>query len=157
MIVNQEVMESPRILSSQIQTPMVFIPDQYAERNPFKINSDKFPKNSQFLRSSKICHSVHSYAEAVLTFVNKIEKFSFVAHAFGGLAAVHLYNYYWTGLDNVTSEKLIQVVNSPFKGNPAAGTLALIGQMYQMDCKYYPLSPHFTLLWVDWNKRKDTK
>eukprot|EP00026_Physarum_polycephalum_P003745 Phypoly_transcript_03759.p2 GENE.Phypoly_transcript_03759~~Phypoly_transcript_03759.p2 ORF type:complete len:242 (+),score=22.42 Phypoly_transcript_03759:1371-2096(+) len=134
----------------QVNTPVVFIPDQYAERNPFKINSDKFPKNSQFFRSSKICHSAHSYAEAIATFVEKsdLRKFTLVAHAFGGIAALHLYNNYWTGLDNVTSDKLIQIVNAPFTGTPAAGTLAMIGQIYQMDCTFSPLSPDIAALWL---------
>ncbi len=63
-------------------------------------------------------------------FARKIAKFvyeegihscSIIGHSQGGLAALHLYTYYWSCLDNgVSSRRILQSVGSPYLGSPLA-------------------------------------
>ncbi len=47
-------------------------------------------------------------------------SFGVVAHSQGGMAALHLYTYYASGLDHATGPRLIQSVCSPYQGTPLA-------------------------------------
>lgn len=65
---------------------------------------------------------------------NNVHGCSIIAHSQGGLAALHLYTYYWSCLDNVGSGRLIQSVGSPYQGTPLAGNLAAIGDVFGAGC-----------------------
>merc|ERR1719330_1506109 len=67
---------------------------------------------------------------------NNIESCGIIAHSQGGLAALHLYEYYWSCLDEAQSggSHLIQSIGSPYKGSPLQGSLAAIGDIFGILC-----------------------
>jgi hypothetical protein len=50
------------------------------------------------------------------------------------MASLHLYNYYWSGLDNAIGSRLIQSVGTPYKGTNLAGVLAALGGIFGVGC-----------------------
>jgi hypothetical protein len=61
-------------------------------------------------------------------------SFGVVAHSQGGAASLHLYTYYWSGLDWSSGSRLIQSVGTPYRGTALAGNLALLGQIFGAGC-----------------------
>lgn len=47
-------------------------------------------------------------------------SYGIVAHSQGGAAALHLYTFYWSGLDFAEGPRLIQSVGTPYQGTPLA-------------------------------------
>ncbi len=75
------------------------------------------------------------FAQLILGFGSTWHDYGIVAHSQGGLASLHLYTYYWSGLDYVTSgSRLIQSVGSPYQGTNIAGVLASIGSWFGVGC-----------------------
>lgn len=74
---------------------------------------------------------IHEFAEE-----NNIESCGIIAHSQGGLAALHLYEYYWSCLNEAQSggSHLIQSIGSPYKGSPLQGSLAAIGDIFGILC-----------------------
>lgn len=61
-------------------------------------------------------------------------SFGVVAHSQGGAASLHLYTYYWSGLDYSSGSRLIQSVGTPYQGTALAGSLAMIGSVFGAGC-----------------------
>ena len=60
---------------------------------------------------------------------------SIIAHSQGGAAALHLYSYYWSCLDNAPSSgRLIQTIGTPFQGSALAGNAAVLGSVFGIGC-----------------------
>lgn len=74
------------------------------------------------------------FAQRIKTFGNTWNSYGIVAHSQGGMAALHLYNYYWSGLDYATGNRLIQSVGTPYKGTNLAGILATLGSWFGVGC-----------------------
>lgn len=74
------------------------------------------------------------FAQRIKTFGNTWNSYGIVAHSQGGMASLHLYNYYWSGLDNATGNRLIQSVGTPYKGTNLAGILATLGSWFGVGC-----------------------
>jgi len=75
------------------------------------------------------------FAQLILSFGSAWHDYGIVAHSQGGLASLHLYTYYWSGLDYVTSgTRLIQSVGSPYQGTNIAGILATMGSWFGVGC-----------------------
>ncbi len=75
------------------------------------------------------------FAQLILAFGSTWHDYGIVAHSQGGLASLHLYTYYWSGLDYVTSgSRLIQSVGSPYQGTNVAGILASMGSWFGAGC-----------------------
>ena len=74
------------------------------------------------------------FANLIKTFGATWNSFGIVAHSQGGAAALHLYNYYWSGLDNATGARLIQSVGTPFQGTALAGNAAVLGSIFGVGC-----------------------
>lgn len=74
------------------------------------------------------------FAQRIKTFGNTWNSYGIVAHSQGGMASLHLYNYYWSGLDNATGNRLIQSVGTPYKGTNLAGILATLGNWFGVGC-----------------------
>lgn len=62
------------------------------------------------------------------------KSFGVIAHSQGGLAALHLYTFYWSGLDWARGARLIQSVGSPYQGTALAGELAALGDIFGSGC-----------------------
>lgn len=74
------------------------------------------------------------FAQRIRTFGAQWNSFGTVAHSQGGAAALHLYTYYWSGLDNATGNRLMQSVGTPYQGTNLAGILATVGNWFGVAC-----------------------
>ncbi|MBI2839523.1 MAG: conditioned medium factor [Acidobacteria bacterium] len=74
------------------------------------------------------------FARLIQSFGANNSSFGVVAHSQGGCASLHLYTYYWSGLDYATGSRLIQSVGTPYQGTSLAGNLALLGQIFGVGC-----------------------
>ena len=75
------------------------------------------------------------FAQLIRNSGANLPSFGIVAHSQGGAASLHLYTYYWSGLDNATGgTRLIQSVGTPYQGTALAGNLALLGQIFGAGC-----------------------
>jgi hypothetical protein len=74
------------------------------------------------------------FANLIRNFGAAYPSFGIVAHSQGGAASLHLYTYYWSGLDYATGSRLIQSVGTPYQGTALAGNLALLGQIFGAGC-----------------------
>ena len=75
------------------------------------------------------------FARLIQSFGATWNSFGVVAHSQGGAASLHLYHYYWSGLDNVAgSGRLIQSVGTPYQGTNLSGILASMGSWFGVGC-----------------------
>jgi hypothetical protein len=74
------------------------------------------------------------FANLIRTYGNQFSSFGAVAHSQGGAASLHLYTYYWSGLDYSSGSRLIQSVGTPYRGTALAGNLAVLGQIFGAGC-----------------------
>ncbi len=75
------------------------------------------------------------FAQRIKTFGANLPSYGIVAHSQGGAASLHLYTYYWSGLDSATGgSRLIQSVGTPYRGTALAGNLAAIGSVFGAGC-----------------------
>ncbi len=76
------------------------------------------------------------FARRIRDFGAQYSSFGVVAHSQGGAASLHLYTYYWSGLDYSSGSRLIQSVGTPYQGTPLAGNLAALGNVFGVGCGY---------------------
>ena len=90
------------------------------------------------------------FANLIRNFGAAYPSFGIVAHSQGGAASLHLYTYYWSGLDSATGgTRLIQSVGTPYQGTALAGNLALLGQIFGAGCgTNYDLSYSGAASWL---------
>ena len=79
------------------------------------------------------------FALNILAQAAPMKSFGIVAHSQGGNAALHLLNFYWSGLDWALAgtrggDRLIQTVGSPFQGTALAGNAAVLGDIFGFGC-----------------------
>jgi hypothetical protein len=74
------------------------------------------------------------FAQLIRNYGNQFSSFGVVAHSQGGAASLHLYTYYWSGLDYSTGSRLIQSVGTPYQGTALAGMAAVLGQIFGVGC-----------------------
>lgn len=74
------------------------------------------------------------FARLIGNFGANLDSFGVVAHSQGGAASVHLYSFYWSGLDNAGPGRLIQSVGTPYQGTALAGNLAALGAVFGAGC-----------------------
>jgi pimeloyl-ACP methyl ester carboxylesterase len=99
--------------------------------NPW--NPAQFANSVQFLDANQN-RSHDQFAQLIRNFGASFPSFGIVAHSQGGAAALHLYTYYWSGLDYATGSRLIQTVGTPYQGTALAGNLALLGSIFGAGC-----------------------
>ncbi len=93
------------------------------------------------------------FAQLILAQSAGLKSFGVVAHSQGGLASLHLYTFYWSGLnwsDAATAgTRRLQSVGSPYQGTPLAGNLAILGQIFGFGCgSVFDLSYDGASLWL---------
>lgn len=90
------------------------------------------------------------FANLIKNFGASLPSFGIVAHSQGGAASLHLYTYYWSGLDYATGgTRLIQSVGTPYRGTALAGNLALLGQIFGAGCgSNYDLTYNGAAAWL---------
>lgn len=74
------------------------------------------------------------FAQLIRNYGNNFSSFGAIAHSQGGAASLHLYTYYWSGLDYSSGARLIQSVGTPYQGTALAGNLALLGEIFGVGC-----------------------
>ncbi|WP_295915123.1 choice-of-anchor X domain-containing protein [uncultured Xanthomonas sp.] len=74
------------------------------------------------------------FAQRLAQFGSQWNSFGTVAHSQGGMAALHLYVYYWSGLDNASGGRVMQSVGTPYQGTNLAGILATVGSWFGVGC-----------------------
>lgn len=78
--------------------------------------------------------SHNQFAQLIGNYGNNFSSFGAIAHSQGGAASLHLYTYYWSGLDYSSGNRLIQSVGTPYQGTALAGILAVLGQIFGAGC-----------------------
>jgi len=78
--------------------------------------------------------SHNQFAQRIDTFGDQFSSFGAVAHSQGGAASLHLYAYYWSGLDYSSGSRRIQSVGTPYQGTALAGDLAVLGSIFGVGC-----------------------
>ena len=64
-----------------------------------------------------------------------MKSFGVVGHSQGGMGALHLLTFYWSGLDWARNgERLIQSVGAPYQGTALAGNAAVLGDLFGFGC-----------------------
>jgi len=90
-----------------------------------------------------------AFANLIWAFGNNSKSFGIVAHSQGGAAALHLWTYYFSGLDWAEGPRLIQSVGTPYQGTPLAGNLAVLGDLFGAGCgTNFDLSVDGAALWL---------
>jgi hypothetical protein len=90
-----------------------------------------------------------AFALDLLERTQQFKSFGTVAHSQGGLASLHLYTFYFSGLDWAGPGRLIQAVGAPFEGTPIAGVLAALGSIFGVQCgANYDMTPEGAALWL---------
>jgi hypothetical protein len=92
-----------------------------------------FTNASTFLDANQN-RSHDQFANLIRNHGAQFPSFGVVAHSQGGAASLHLYTYYWSGLDYSTGSRLIQSVGTPYQGTALAGSLAMIGSVFGAGC-----------------------
>lgn len=114
--------------------------------NPW--NPAQFSSSISFL-DPNANRSHDQFAQRIANFGAAYPSFGVVAHSQGGAAALHLYTYYWSGLDYATGSRLIQSVGTPYQGTSLAGNLALLGQIFGAGCgSNYDLTYNGAAAWL---------
>jgi hypothetical protein len=79
----------------------------------------------------------------------QFKSYGIVGHSQGGCAALHLYTFYWSGLDWAGPGRLMQCVGSPLEGTPLAGNLAALGSALGIQCgSNYDITPDGAAVWL---------
>jgi hypothetical protein len=104
-------------------------------------SGDSWTQTAQFSNFVKFLdlnqnRSHDEFANLIKNFGASLPSFGIVAHSQGGAASLHLYTYYWSGLDNAAGSRLIQSVGTPYQGTALAGNLAVLGQIFGAGCGY---------------------
>jgi hypothetical protein len=95
--------------------------------------ASQFSNASTFLDANQ--NRTHDqFAQRIRDFGATWNSFGTVAHSQGGAASLHLYTYYWSGLDNATGARLMQSVGTPYQGTNLAGVLAALGGIFGVGC-----------------------
>ena len=93
----------------------------------------QFTNASTFLDANQ--NRTHDqFARLIQSYGATWNSFGVVAHSQGGAASLHLYTYYWSGLDNAVGSRLIQSVGTPYQGTNLAGILATLGSWFGVAC-----------------------
>eukprot|EP00042_Codosiga_hollandica_P022698 m.85865 g.85865 ORF g.85865 m.85865 type:complete len:690 (+) comp50892_c0_seq1:321-2390(+) len=107
-----------------------------ASKNPWSLRADDFTDAVYFL-DAEVGRSNNQFALKLLDFATTLNLCSFglIAHSQGGLASLHLLNYYSSGLDSAVGERKLQSVASPFRGSTAMGSSANLAKLFGSPCE----------------------
>ena len=104
--------------------------------NPFPVA--QFTGAREIFSDPNQTRSQDQFALLIGALGNQSKSFGVVAHSQGGLASLHLYTYYWSGLDWARGPRLIQSLGSPYQGTALAGDVAALGDVFGAGCGENP-------------------
>ncbi len=105
----------------------------YCSGNVWGAVASQFSGESTFLDTNQN-RSHDQFANLIGSFGSSYSSYGIVAHSQGGAASLHLYTYYWSGLDFASGGRLIQSVGTPYQGTSLAGNAAVLGQIFGVGC-----------------------
>ena len=79
-------------------------------------------------------NSHDTFALDIASRASQFKSYGLIGHSQGGCAALHLYTFYWSGLDWAGPGRIIQTLGTPFKGSGIAGNLAALGEIFGVQC-----------------------
>jgi hypothetical protein len=93
----------------------------------------QFSNASTFLDANQ--NRTHDqFAQRIRDFGATWNSFGTVSHSQGGAASLHLYAFYWSGLDNAVGARRMQSVGTPYQGTNLSGVLAALGGIFGVGC-----------------------
>jgi len=133
--VNDEMRMGPRPASAQAKGvgSRLLLVHGYCSGNVWGGVAGQFSSASIFQDLNQN-RSHDAFARLIQSYGNTWNSYGIVAHSQGGAASLHLYNYYWSGLDNATGSRLIQSVGTPYRGTALAGNAAALGNVFGVGC-----------------------
>lgn len=81
-----------------------------------------------------VSRSHDAFALEILNQTAPMKSFGVAAHSQGAMAALHLYTFYFSGLDWARGDRLIQSVGAPYQGTALAGNAAVLGDIFGFGC-----------------------
>jgi len=121
-----------------------------SKNNPFAASSSDFT-NPYFFSDLNKNRSNKQFAELLIAYAQQqqLTSYGMIAHSQGGMAALHILNFYNTGLDVAQGSRVVQTVGTPFNGNSAAGTAADLVKIFGISCgANFDLSKDGAVLWL---------
>lgn len=104
--------------------------------NPF--TTSHFTGDTAVFHDPEVSRSHDAFAFEILAQTAPMKSFGVVAHSQGAMAALHLYTFYFSGLDWARGERLIQSVGAPYQGTALAGNAAVLGDIFGFGCGENP-------------------
>jgi hypothetical protein len=81
-----------------------------------------------------VSRSHDAFALEIMAQASPMKSFGVAAHSQGAMAALHLYTFYFSGLDWARGDRLIQSVGAPYQGTALAGNAAVLGDIFGFGC-----------------------
>jgi len=127
----------PAIETDAAAPTLLMLPGYCTNVNPWASSAADF--TDAFFPADKGNYANHVYAQKMLAQAQAkgMTKYGVIGHSQGGMVAVHLHNYFFTGLDMASTENgavLLQSLGTPFQGNTAAGSSASLGELFGIGC-----------------------
>jgi len=136
--------------NTEDKTGVVLIHGYCSGENPWQPNADDWTNAYFFLNAdSSVPHQtfadlVHNYASS-----QGVTAYGAVGHSQGGSVALHLLNYYFSGMEKAKNGRLIQSLGTPYLGCSAAGSAANLGKAFGIGCgENFDLTTDGSALWL---------
>ncbi|MAO23100.1 MAG: hypothetical protein CMJ35_15140 [Phycisphaerae bacterium] len=100
--------------------------------NPF--TTSHFSGDIALFSDPNVSRSHDAFALEILNQSAPMKSFGVAAHSQGAMAALHLYTFYFSGLDWARGDRLIQSVGAPYQGTALAGNAAVLGDIFGFGC-----------------------
>lgn len=100
--------------------------------NPF--TTSNFSGDIAAFSDPNVSRSHDAFALQILDQTSPMKSFGVAAHSQGAMAALHLYTFYFSGLDWARGDRLIQSVGAPYQGTALAGNAAVLGDIFGFGC-----------------------
>jgi len=142
----------PSNVSAKIGDGHVILVHGYcSSTNPWEQYSSDWTNAKFFLNpSSNIANKEFAEKIAAYCAANGLQKYSIVGHSQGGMAGLHLFNYYFSGIDDAKDGHKIQSLGTPYKGCSAAGSAANLAKLFGVGCgQNTDLSTDGAVLWLN--------
>ncbi|PRP80254.1 conditioned medium factor (density-sensing factor) [Planoprotostelium fungivorum] len=137
--------------SAEAKKGLMLLHGYCSTENPWSDSKDLFTNGYYFLNPSASITN-EQFAAKVIEFgkSNGLTAYAIIGHSQGGMVATHILNYYFTGLDNLdTNKRLVQSVGTPYQGTTAAGSAANMAKSFGVACgSNFDLSIDGAKLWL---------
>lgn len=100
--------------------------------NPF--TTSHFSGDIALFNDPEVSRSHDAFALEIMAQASPMKSFGVAAHSQGAMAALHLYTFYFSGLDWARGDRLIQSVGAPYQGTALAGNAAVLGDIFGFGC-----------------------